>query len=316
LILQTKTKRYEYHYPTNQLPFPVKVSPHGPALEAIIDTWIDEYKCFTPSFNKQMKAIKVGHVIATYYPNATFEKGLVIAQWILWAFIIDDFYSYGPLEELPIAAHRMLEILQGGDPWPQDNDIVSRTAIVRDGLLPYVSIPWMKRFIRGHITWFGGMQKEAEYSRSGGRKFLPLEEYLTVRLPALGGNETADLADIVTGFMPPEEILQHPILLHLRHLFTKITALCNDVFSIKKDIKNGDTMNSVLIIQYEQNCTIEEAQAETIRMHNEAVDEFLAIRLALPDLGSYQKGFEECILNMELMIAGHLVWYQYSERYE
>jgi len=296
--------------------FPLKVSPHGPALNAIVDTWIDEYKCFTRSFNKQMKAIKVGHVIATYFPNANFEKGLVIAQWILWAFVIDDFYSYGPSEELPIATERMLEILQGDDPRPQDNEIVCKTAAIRDVLLPYVSEPWMKRFIRGHMTWFGGMQKEAEYSRGGGQNFLPLQEYFAVRLPALGGNETADLADIVTGFMPPEEILQNRVLLHLRYLFTKITALCNDVFSIKKDIKNGDTMNSVLIIQHERNCTIEKARAETIRMHNEAVDEFLTTKSVLPDLGPYQRKFEECILNMELMMAGHLVWYQYSERYE
>lgn len=296
-------------------PFPVKISPHGPALEKIVDTWIDEYTCFTPSFNKQMKAIKVGHVIATYFPNATFDQGLIIAQWIIWAFIIDDYYSYGPLEELPRASERMLEILNGGSPRPEDNDIVRRTVIVRDTILPHVSTQWMKRFALGHIAWFDGMKQEAEYSRSGGRKFLPLKEFMAIRVKALGGNETADLADIVTGFMPPEEILYNPTLLQLRHLFTRITALCNDVFSVKKDIKNGDTMNSILVIQHEWNCTLEEAKAEAINMHNKDVEEFVAVRSSLPDVGSWQEKFEECILNMELMMSGHLAWYQYSERY-
>ncbi|MDR6406380.1 MULTISPECIES: terpene synthase family protein [Chryseobacterium] len=296
-------------------PFPVKISPHGPALEKIVDTWIDEYTCFTPSFNKQMKAIKVGHVIATYFPNATFDQGLIIAQWIIWAFIIDDYYSYGPLEELPKATQRILEILQGGDPQPQDNDIVRRTAVVRDALLPHVSPAWMKREIEGHKYWFEGMLMEAEYCRSGGSKFPLLKDYMDIRVHALAGYETVNLADIITGFMPPEEILQNPVLVRLRYLFSRITALCNDVFSVKKDLKNGDTMNIVLVIQHEWNCTLEEAKAEAINMHNRDVQEFVAVRSSLPDVGSWQEKFEECILNMELMMSGHLAWYQYSERY-
>ncbi|WP_227024642.1 terpene synthase family protein [Chitinophaga ginsengisegetis] len=142
-----------------------------------------------------------------------------------------------------------------------------------------------------------------------------LSDYLVIREDLIGVYPTADLAEITGTTLLTNEVLENPVIKQLRKLTSLIVALSNDIFSVRKDEEEKEAMNAVLIIQHEQQCTLDSAYAETVRLHNEFTAEFVHTCNHLPHFGQQDKTVRRYIENLSHIIQGHLSWYQYSARY-
>ncbi|MBS0031771.1 terpene synthase family protein [Chitinophaga sp. 22321] len=103
----------------------------------------------------------------------------------------------------------------------------------------------------------------------------------------------------------------------MRQLVVRMMAWYNDIYSVKKDLLKNEAMNLVLVIRQEQHCTLEEAYAEAIRIHDADLNEFIKIKHSRPGFGAYNKDVDRFITNAELFLKGQVLWYtKGTQRYD
>lgn len=154
-----------------------------------------------------------------------------------------------------------------------------------------------------------------EYSYQEPVHYPTLQHYLVIRENLIGVYPVADLAEVTSNAILPANIAIHPAVQELRRLAALLIALCNDIFSLRNDYEEKEAMNAVLIAQHEQDSSLEEAYEMITKLHNELLEQFLQLRNRLPDLRPYNGHVQRYIANLEQIIHGHLLWYQYTKRY-
>lgn len=296
-------------------PFPNVINPKADEIEAKTTEWINEYTVFPESMREKFKAARFGKLAAYFHPEAPFERLIPMSRWNLWIFLFDDYYGPYPIEELTRACKYVIEILKGVPPAATDSALFRQPALIRKELLSFVTEEWMDRFIRDMNGFFHTMLTATEYSYKDPVNYPLLNDYLIIREDLIGVYPTVDLAEITGTALLTNEVLGTPVIKQLRKLTSLIVALSNDIFSVRKDYEEKEAMNAVLIIQHEQQCTMDSAYAETVRLHNEFTAEFVHTCNHLPHFGQQDKTVRRYVENLSHIIQGHLSWYKYSGRY-
>ena len=99
----------------------------------------------------------------------------------------------------------------------------------------------------------------------------------------------------------------------LRELQSMIIAIQNDFASIRKELAaDNETLNIILVVMREYKISLEEAIAESLKIHDEMVREIDSITSCLPDFGLYQKMVENYIYHVKIMIHGLNAFYYES----
>jgi 5-epi-alpha-selinene synthase len=96
-----------------------------------------------------------------------------------------------------------------------------------------------------------------------------------------------------------------------------IIACCNDIFSASREMKNGDVNNSVVILHYRLDISLEEAIVRVVDIHNQAVKTMLDLEKSLPDFGEkVNTEVTKYISGMYAWIRSNHDWYSRTSRYE
>lgn len=125
-----------------------------------------------------------------------------------------------------------------------------------------------------------------------------------------------NFAEMITGTIFPKEVINHPSVYRLGHLTTRILSWANDYFSAHQEDGN-EVFNLALMIKHYSGCTVDQANEELIKIHDQDVQEFETIIDQLPDFGRYNAPLRAYVENLRLMIAGYLHWtLQLTARYK
>ncbi len=202
---------------------------------------------------------------------------------MLWTLYNDDIYEEGTPEHIHLVHERSLAVLRGelnaanaGIP------LGKLLSTLREELLQFIPKESLLHFINALDKYFRGLERELIYKRR--QAYPSVEECIAIREDSLCLFPFLELMDLETRQPLPETIYEHPIIRKLKALASRMMVYFNEVQSVRKDEATGSVYyNVVKAIQHNRNLSLEEACKEDLRIHNEALKEFIHLQNSLPD---------------------------------
>ncbi len=301
-------------------PFPDLISPFAKTLQEIADTqWIDgEMKDLIPDATKEKyKRTRTGYMSARWWPKTqTLDRLIPLSRFMLWSMYNDDMYEAATLEEVRNAQKKSIAILKG-EMTPEESQLplAYQLAEIRRGFMNFIPSTSVDRFANTLNEYFDGLEMEVLYKQN--KIFPTIGNLLNIRVRILMICAFVDTIEIQNEITLPDHVYKHPVIKRLYLLTTRIIGYFNDVQSLPKDEKSGDIyFNVVKVLQYQNQLSIEEAIEETIRLHDDDLEEFLLLQSTLPDFGEWNSAVAELIEAMVFFIKGwQMVSLLETERY-
>lgn len=303
----------QFHYP-----FPMLKNPSAEALQELTDhQWIDgEYLWLykdDPDTRYKYKKTKTAHIASQWFPTASPERLKPICRFMLWTLYNDDKYEEGTPEEIRMVHEQSLAVLKGVlSVEDAQIPLAGLLASLRTELLQFISEESFLHFTTALSRYFKGLEQELVYKHK--RAFPSVEECIAIREDSLCLFPFLELADVETKLPLPAEIYGHPVIQRLKALASRMMVYYNEVQSVIKDEATDSIYyNVVKAIQYNRNISLEEACLEDLRIHNEALEEFLYLQNSLPDFGEWQDAVVNRIHYISMTLSG---WKNVSAKME
>lgn len=289
-------------------PFPDKISSFAEILQEITNTqWIDgELKDLLPlSTREKYKRTNTGIMSARWWATtSSLDRMIPLSRFMLWAMYNDDMYEVATPDEVHFAQERSIAVLKGKIlPEQAGIPLAFQLAAIREGFLKFIPAESINRFANTLNQYFDGLEMEVLYQQNG--IFPSVGNLLNIRVRTLMICAFVDTIEIQTGITLPDKIYKHPVIKRLYHLTSSIIGYFNDVQSLHKDEASERLyFNFVGVLQHHYQLSKEEALEETIRMHNEDLEEFLLLKSTLPNFGEWQEAVIEIVECMGMCIKG------------
>ncbi|HVI45218.1 MAG TPA: terpene synthase family protein [Chitinophaga sp.] len=296
-------------YPSHNL-----TSSYSFTMERITRSWIDAYDCLSPEIQSKAKMANYGVLTADILPNANLDVLIPISRWMLWAFIFDDYYGPFPKPELKEICRKAIAVLRGQEINPGDNSLFKQLAITRNELMEISNQEWIQRFIKSHQYYFQGLLMDT-FSYKATPEYPSASKYFSIRDRLIGGSMVCDLLELV-GQIFPTELFRHPFIQRLRLLSTRLMIFDNDIFSYQKELAEGESMNLVLVLKFEEKISVKKALSLTLKMRNNAYEELMSFHDKITSFGTYGPLVQDYWHNTLILLEGQLKWYKkISKRY-
>ncbi len=310
--MESEVKHFEQPYALIfEYPWPDLVNPHFDQMKEDLESWLDtDFTFLSVKTRESYKRMGLHGATARMLAIApTYEHASACNRFMIWITTFDDYCGLCTVEEVDDIHKRIMGILKGNQPLPDAHPHDKIMAQIRDEYLAVTSPEWLETFtffMDRYIKY--GMRAEAPYKTTG--TFPPRNYYMIFREYSIAMYAYEPWAELGLGFVLPKEISAHPVIQRIQALTCRIMSWQNDVYSLKKEIaRKGEVINLVLIIQHEENISLEEATQKVVSIHNEDVAEFVALHENLPDFGDWNDRVYQYVLYQGMMIQGLNTWY-------
>jgi 5-epi-alpha-selinene synthase len=310
--------------PVLYCPFPSAINQHWEATEPHSFKWVRSFNLVTDeSVYEIFRAEKFAILAARCYPTVSLEAIKILSNYIFWIAIADDYFEKVGINKQP----QLLESVyaQLVDTFKKEGDslldadaplaLAFRDIWQKLYQLPNGTSELMLRFAKHTEDYLQGVHWEAMNNVQG---IMPnLATYMKIRTFTVGGYIFFNLIQITDGIALPPEVIEHPILKLLELAVNNITIYVNDIFSIAKEMREGNPHNVVLILQHSYQISLQEALNRVAELHDAEVQNFIELAAQLPSFGSeIDANFQRYILSLRFWMRGHMDWAQESERYQ
>jgi len=256
----------------------------------------------------------IGHCAGCAYPKASFDELKVITPFFTYLFLIDDKYEHSSLEEIEEVERITMLALRNGELSSSD-PLFAQLLSVRNDLLRVGGQRWIEERICPSLgLYFKGIKEAIGYRVKN--VFPSMGDFYEIRVNDVNVWPMLNFAELITGVVLPNKVINHPLVSRLGILTSRILSWANDYFSAHQE-DGKEVFNLALMIKHYSNCSVNEANAELIKIHDADVREFETTIDCLPDFGQYNAPLMEYVDNLRLMIAGYLHWtLQLTARYK
>jgi hypothetical protein len=298
-------------------PYPDLIHPNYVAMEEYAAKVIDEYTEIDNELMQKIKKASPGELIARFYPFANSEQVNSIIRYLIFTFVIEDTYSRLPFDVLQNKCKRVNNFIDNPIIEQNDEMVIRQLNIcLHDARKLNASPQWLARFSKHNQEFIESILTETTFYEQGVPiRYPSIEECMRHREDQVAGYPFIDYIDLVLGITLPETVYQHPHIQRLWKLILYFIVYVNDLYSIEKDVYNKEIMNVALVIQHTKECSLEEAKAETLRMHDESLDEFESLCSSPPDFGKYNEQVRMYIDRLRYFVQANLSWHKMSRRY-
>jgi len=301
-------------------PFSSHINKYGDVLETYAIEWALRFNLLaSESDYKHFSKLK-GYLLATYtYPFCQLEELKIAADWINWLFIWDDQCDMSDLgkqpEVLKVFHKRFLELLNGSELTSNDIPIGHVLSDLRQRILQIGSAKSLNYFVRSVEDYFDGCEKEATNRAQG---IIPnIDTYSIIRMLCGAVDSVIELVLLCNQIQLPDSLRENDIIKKLKLMTNRIIVLCNDIFSVSKEMANGDVTNIVFILHYQEKISLEEAIKRAAEMHNQEVKSMINLETSIPSFGEeVDAELAKYILGMHTWISGHLDWCFCTARFQ
>jgi 5-epi-alpha-selinene synthase len=282
---------------------------HGLAGEAVIADRLEKV-CF--------------NVLAAYtYPRAPREEFLLAAKWCTWLFFHDDWLcdrqateDEAPVSpgELAIAHRRLLRALEGQAPKGGDPLATSLYELGREALR-WGGEEWMARFVFDVRRHFEANEWEAV---NRARNEVPSVEAYTKMRPYAGAVYTAfDFIELVEDLDIDPTVREHVAFRQLALIANNCICWVNDLYSLAKEIHEGNPNNLVLALREERGIGLGEAMIVAVDMHNAEYRAFESLAGDLKSLGvNVDRDVRDYLAGLRAWMLGNAAWSRLTLRYQ
>lgn len=297
-------------------PFPRRLNPNVAKAHERSSRWV-RAKIADQRTVAQLIAARMAWMVGGFFPSAGVEELSLAADYISWAFALDDLGDETELGKDPVKLAELFETFDAVFDQPARAGESAAARALRDiveRLARLSTREQLAAFRAGNQAYFGGMLWEAN-NRAG--NWVPNESSFLMLRPAAGAVPPfMALIEPLERVQLPERVRKHPHVQELTALAGGILCWTNDVLSYEKERAQSDVHNLAIVYEVQRGLTPGVALAQAVAFHNAEVDGFLARSEALPQLGIDSRAEVERYLDiLRSMIRVTRDWTLGSARY-
>lgn len=309
-----------------ELPFSTPVSEHlEPARDRHL-RWVREMGLVKSQEGfDEYQSWDLSQAAARTYPHASAEDMFVLMNWFSLAFLFDDQFD----TRKPGRADRIAEVarelivtpLRPAGIQPRVVcPITTAWAQVWAQLADGMSETWRTRFAASWGRFLVAHTEEVDLAAAGST--LGLKDYMDFRRRTVGIHHSIDAGERSRRFEVPAQVQAHPVMIGMRDAAADAIGFMNDVHSFERERRRGDGHNLVVVLRQERQCSWDEAVAESCRITEERLADYLRLEEQIPgvckELGLDEDECREVQWGVEAIqhwINGNYEWALDSGRY-
>ncbi|GAA3463549.1 hypothetical protein ACFFSW_00035 [Saccharothrix longispora] len=306
-------------YPSFRLPLfprfaPALRRPDLDHLEARCRTWLsralrDAYSDDPAGFQRFLDQRTSLWSLLTY-PTSRPDRVEVVCRWIDVLFSLDDAFAHAsPRRTRDLGLHELPAVLDGATATTRTPHLRALTTLWRQ-LRADMPTPLRERFARTTADFFRACRTEREWQDA--RTAIGPSAYVRTRRKSIG-ECCFPLLEHGLGLDLTGDLAVRPELRELNALVARHWIGVNDIFSYRKELHGGDTMNEIALNPFGDLQTAVDRVAATVR---EVEDRFLVLRgqLLTGAVGT-SPGVRQYAEALGWMLAGNLEWSYITTRY-
>lgn len=283
---------------------------------------------FSDDYLDKLRNISLGRLIVlTHSHSDDLDRLLLAAQMNAAWWAADDYYAddsaLGAVpEQLPT---RIVSAMTAMEPLPGVGEYLSALEAewasdpvwmaLRSGthrLRQLASPAQVGRVCHAAFSLLVSWSAHAEWRRKG--SFSTVGEYLAMRqFDSFYVSMT--LIDVVDGYELPADLFYDPRVCRAARQAGTASTLLNDLYSVARDAADERPVgNLVLIIAAEQRCSLREATAHAVELHNTLVRDFETSCRALEDVPCVE--LQRYLHGLKAWMGGAFAWHDACPRYK
>ena len=265
------------------MPFPaVAPNPGRGTAHAPMWDWIDRFGLFTSDESRdRLVQLEIELITARYHPYVDPDLMPLFAQFMAWAWIVDEQFDDGPAGRDPAWCLRSIQgITAAFDGRVGENPLEEAAADLRERLFHGRPERWCRGFVAAIRAWIWTYYVEA-IDRATAR-YQRLAEYRLHRELGSGEYLFFALSEMGAALDLPEHVHRLPALTLLRSSSAQHQGLFNDIVSLAKEVPVGYFHNAVALTVHHDNVTVPEAVEAVNAALTECVERFIAAERDLP----------------------------------
>lgn len=275
----------------------------------------------TIAARKAFHVARFADLMGRAYPTTDPATLAVIVDWNSWTFLVDtqlDHHALGQDPQTLAAFATTVNDILGDEACPRDRwwpPLLKALANITDRLRARAHPGWMARFRASVADTLAMCVREAEYRRYA---IMPTEaEYIQMRPHTSGSYCFLDLIEIANQIPMLDTIRHHPTIVRMRELTNESIYLANDLASLAKELQQGDGNNMVIIVQRDQQLSLEAAQRAVAHRHDRVVSLFLRQYSNLPaDDAATNRHLVRYVRGLTTWMRANLDWSEHTGRYQ
>jgi hypothetical protein len=248
-------------------------------------------------------------------PLADFRTALLVTEFIsLWLFWDDVQVE----EEFGWSTEMVVAALSGGGCPAHASRYIAAWADLGARLRQTQSEAWLLRLATSMRQWLDNARVETAMAKAyQSQNICPHADALfDCRTISIGMFPTFFLIEFAEGFELPDSVHDHPSVVALKRLASRLVGMGNDLGGLAKDIENR-WLNLVLVFKERFALTMEEAFERLVCIHNDEVRAFDTIAEQLPSFGvdadPFVRGWVQAIRHN---VYGFALWESTASRYQ
>lgn len=260
------------------IPFPSHISPDLDRARPRHLKWITDFDLLADqSTQAAYEASDFPLFVARVYPWAQGADLDLLTNYLGWSWVFDDSFDQphvrkSSTEEIAATLDDYRDVMYGRPARSVDISVISSFRQLWGQLKACTSETWLQRHCAHWEHMLQGYQREADNNYNG---ITPdLENYLRLRHGTAGVDTCTDFVEAIGRFELPLDVHAEPTFLKLRRCMTEVVALTNDVFSARKEWKQGNNSNIILVIAGQENCSWKDASEVAHKIIAENVESF------------------------------------------
>jgi Terpene synthase family 2, C-terminal metal binding len=267
-------------------PFPRRLNPNVSQAHERSSRWV-RAKIPDQRMANRLIAARMAWMVGGFFPTAGVDELSLAADYISWAFALDDQGDETELGKDPLRLAGLFETFDAvfdGSATGHESSAVAGFRDIVERLAKLSTPEQLQAFRSGNQAYFGGMLWEAN-NRAG--NWVPNESSFLLLRPAAGAVPPfMALVEPLERVKLPEAVRKHPHLQELTQLAGGILCWTNDVLSYEKERAQSDVHNLAIVYEVQRGLTPGAALAQAVAFHNAEVDGFLARAEALPEFAN------------------------------
>lgn len=269
--------------PPLDAPFTSTVHPNVREADEQVIQWVNSFRLAPrPEWAAYYRKAKFTWFAARCFPQTALPGLVLAAEFNVWLFLLDDScdeitpgrkYTY-----ISRMASELTLALAGYLPSPGDARAAPLVIALWDlwqRLKAIGGLSWQRHFIDCMTRYLDACKLEAAFLDG---QIPPTLDSYTRNRPYLGAVHLEPaLAQALCDLTLPVNLRSHPLTEAVTLLCCNIVCWANDLFSLEKELCNGDTHNLVLVLRHERHYSLSEAIREAAAIHNRDVTQFMEL---------------------------------------
>jgi hypothetical protein len=302
-------------------PFPAR-PPHPQAARLANECleWTRERGLLPDESPRTLANVRSYSALAAYcYPDAPFERLRAVCDYYSWLFFFDDVCENASLEGAePKVVLQVLSDVYGA--------LRGRAASVRNAPFALAladiwrrigdSCPefWRRRLVQHVDNYIDGCVWEAQNRQLDRVPSRAVFEGMRMHTSTM--YEFWDFIEYAGDLFLPDEVVEHPLVAEVRRTGNAIASFANDIYSLRKETRNRDMHNLIVVLMHEERLESEAAHARAVEIHDRQVTHFLELVERIPKFSlPIDRNLQRYVDGRRIWIRANQDWSIVTPRY-